>query len=650
MGYNSIENIIIIHFNDVIKDCKISIWEDIHMKSMKKHTRVISFIMSVVMLFSILSVVAFASDYSFAYYFVDEDMTEIYVTAFNGEVPEDGEVEIPETIDGYTVTGIGEYTFYNLDTLTSVIIPSTVIEIDEDAFYGCNNITNIEIKNQDEIDVAENVFNSTEWYENHKQDYVISGTTLVEYKGTDEIVTVPENCTTIADGAFRGNEYITTVYIENGVTTIGDNAFADCTNLEEINLGDKIDTLYIGTNAFGGTAWLENYPGPFVVLGSTLVKYTGTDSYVSIPNVITAIAAGAFTVDDNGSGISFKVKVPVTVTYFGYNCFYLYKSASDVYASILVYEGSAAEEYCVSEGLKYSYALTPGDANEDGNVSVADARYALRIASKLESPTVTADVLEAIDLSGDGSITTVDARLILRLAANLSEYTTEDLLTMPRTDYEVLLTAAKAVSLAKAYGCAYSKLEYQAITDYSMNVNTQTYLRTFENELTSESKATTVTYNQDSDEAYANLYDITLVDSSMIKSYSCVIDDGCYNITIVLNDETVSGDDVDTVTATEKMFPVETVAHFTNKIQNKYWYKLNSTTLDYDMTYRDCTLELTVDISTMTIQSMTLTMNYDFEITGKILGIAIKDSDGNSTATATRQDVVKYTSFVYFTK
>ncbi|MCD7827299.1 MAG: leucine-rich repeat protein [Clostridiales bacterium] len=618
------------------------------MKSMKKHTRVISFILTVMMLFSIVSVSAYASDYSFAYYFADEAMTEIYVTGFKGDVPESGEVEVPDTIDGYTVIGIGEYTFYNLETLTSVLIPSTVIYIDENAFYGCNNIANVEIKNQNEIDVGEDVFDATEWYENHKQDYVISGTTLVSYKGTDEIVTIPANCTTVSDGAFKGNEYITTLYIENGVTKIGANAFAGCTNLAEINIGDKIDVLEIGADAFSGTAWLENYPGPFAVLGSTLVKYTGSESYVSIPNVITAIADGAFTVDEGTP--SFKVKVPVTVTAFGDNCFYLYKSASDVYPEILVYAGSAAEDYCKSTGLNYSYALLPGDADENGTVTASDARYVLRVAAKLESPILTEDVLEAVDISGDGSVGADDARLILRIVAKLSEYSSEDLLTMPRTDYEVLLTAAKAVSLAKAYGCAYSKTSYQKITDYSMNVNTQTYLAQFKNELTSESKATTVTYNQDSQEAYDNLFDITLVDSSMIKSYSCVIEDGNYVIKIVLDDETVSGDDVDTVSATEKMFPVETVAHFTNTIKNQYWYKLNSTTFDYDMTYTDCTLELVVAIDTMLIQSMTLTMNYNFEITGKILGIGIKNSSGDSPATATRQDVVKYTSFVYFSK
>lgn len=307
------------------------------MKTMKKYTKIISFIMSVMMLFSVISVMAFASDYTFAYYFADEEMTKIYVTGFKGNVPANGEVEIPDTIDGYTVIGIAEHTFDNLDDLTSVLIPSTVINIDVDAFYGCKNIQNIEIKNKNEIDVGEDVFDATEWYETHKKDYVISGTTLVEYKGSDEIVTVPANCTMIADGAFKNNKNITTVYIENGIATIGDNAFAGCENLKVINIGDKVGTVKIGDNAFEGTAWLANYPGPFVILGTTLVKYSGADSFVSIPNVITSIAAGAFRVDEESNDIAFKVRVPVTVKEFGKDCFYLYKSASDVYPLSLIH-------------------------------------------------------------------------------------------------------------------------------------------------------------------------------------------------------------------------------------------------------------------------------------------------------------------------
>lgn len=613
---------------------------------MKKHTKVLSFILAVVMLFGVISVTAFASEHDFAYYFADKDKTQIYVTGFNAAVPADGTVEIPESIDGYPVVGIAEHTFDNLQTLKKVIIPESVKYIDEDAFYNCSAIIDVEIRNKNEIDVGEDVFDATKWYEDHKQDYVISGTTLVGYKGQDEIVTIPYNCTMIADGVFKNNTKIKTVYIGKEITTIGENAFAGCSSLEEIVVGDGVGTIIIGKNAFAGTPWLADYPSTFVILGTTLVKYKGSDSFVSIPNVVTAVADEAFFVGESNEGIAFKVKVPASVKEFGDDCFYLYDSASKVYPNIIVYRNTAAEEYCNKFALNYTYAAIPGDVNLDGVVTAADARYILRMSAKLESPVVSAEVKEAADVSGDGKLTAEDARLALRIAARLTDFSAEQLLSMPRTDYETLLTAANALSTAKAYGCAYSKTAYQSISKQNINTNTKTYLAQFENELTSQKKASTVTYNQDTQEGRDNLLDITLIDASKIESYSCAIKDGNYLIKIVLKDETVNGKDVEASTFTSKMFPVESVAHFTNAVKNKYWF---NSSIDYDMTYTGCTLEMSVEIATLKLNSVTVNMNYDFSITGKIMGIGIS-GEKNKPATATRTDTIKYTNFVYFTK
>jgi hypothetical protein len=229
--------------------------------------------------------------------------------------------------------------------------------------------------------------------------------------------------------------------------------------------------------------------------------------------------------------------------------------------------------------------------------------------------------------------------------AKLEKYSVKELYSIPRTDHEVLLTAANALSYARAYGCAYSKNEYQYLSDVNMNTNTKTYLSMFNKELTPEKKAVTVTYDQDTPEAYENLFDITLLDASKIKSHSCIIKDGKYYVTIVLSDEVVSGKNVTADTFTSKMFPVETVAHFTSKVQDRYWF---NNSIDYTMTYNDCTLNMVININNMKVDSIDLQMNYDFSITGKIMGIDIKD--GKNPATATRTDVVKYSNFVYFSK
>lgn len=59
-----------------------------------------------------------------------------------------------------------------------------------------------------------------------------------------------------------------------------------------------------------------------------------------------------------------------------------------------------------------------GDVNFDGKITAADARLALRISAKLDTP--TAEQFVAANVIVDGKITAADARLILRVAAKLA--------------------------------------------------------------------------------------------------------------------------------------------------------------------------------------------------------------------------------------
>lgn len=603
---------------------------------MKITKRIVSLILSVLMIFSAVSVIAFADDSVFGYYFTDDSQTTVYICSFNGSVPSDGYVDIPEKIDGYTVTGIAADTFINLN-IKGIIIAETVTYIDNAAFNGD---VDIKFKKAEEPDDS---FDTDDWYEDHKHDYIISGSTLVSYKGNDDIITIPYNCSVIADGAFKDNDTIRIVYIEKELEKIGDSAFEGCDSLESVVAGNGVYSLDIGRNAFAGTPWLANYPSDLVTLGTTLVKYKGTDTYVSIPNVFTAIAQEAFYAPENNGSIAYKVKIPVTIELFGDDCFYLYDSISKVYPELVLFKGSAAESYCEDEGLEFTYAALPGDADRDGKTTAADARYVLRIAAKLERPIIDNDVMEVADISGDSKIAADDARLILRIAARLDEYSADELLAMPRTNYETLFAASYALSLARAYGASYSKLAYQEITASDMNLNTELYLDIFKNELTPYNKAQTVTYAADSEEGYNNLFEISLIDAGKLKEYTSELSGSVYKFKLVLGDETFNGNDVDAPSFTQQMFPAESVAHFTNKVKGKYWY---NDSLDYNMTYRDCTLEMQVDVATNKIVSVYVTMNYDFEITGRLGGIKISGSNG--PARATRTDVIRYTNFNYY--
>ena len=61
-----------------------------------------------------------------------------------------------------------------------------------------------------------------------------------------------------------------------------------------------------------------------------------------------------------------------------------------------------------------------GDANNDGDVTAADARLVLRVSASLEEPTER--ILNFADTNEDGEITASDARTILRVSADLESF------------------------------------------------------------------------------------------------------------------------------------------------------------------------------------------------------------------------------------
>ncbi len=60
-----------------------------------------------------------------------------------------------------------------------------------------------------------------------------------------------------------------------------------------------------------------------------------------------------------------------------------------------------------------------GDVNNDGKITAADARFALRMSVKLEKPTEIQKL--AADIDGNKNVTAADARIILRISVNLEK-------------------------------------------------------------------------------------------------------------------------------------------------------------------------------------------------------------------------------------
>ena len=93
-------------------------------------------------------------------------------------------------------------------------------------------------------------------------------------------------------------------------------------------------------------------------------------------------------------------------------CPHVYESATDLVCTVCGFI-----RHLTPDGETY----LPGDVDNDGKITSADARLALRRSVKLEDFPTTSAAYYACDADEDGSVTSADARLILRASVGLEE-------------------------------------------------------------------------------------------------------------------------------------------------------------------------------------------------------------------------------------
>ncbi len=199
---------------------------------------------------------------------------------------------------------IGESSFQYCAQLTKIVIPDSVEYIGNDAFADCSNLEVLLCENMQfrfESDSFKNspLENMFADVNNKSEDslygYVIEGNELIEF--TDfkaEEVIIPNEVKFIHGEAFKDKTKIKKVVIHDNVRIINEKAFAGCTSLEEI-IFNKSDIFVIGENAFIETPWYENLNEEFnIICDKFLIKYTGNDEHVTIPEGVTDIVAPAF--------------------------------------------------------------------------------------------------------------------------------------------------------------------------------------------------------------------------------------------------------------------------------------------------------------------------------------------------------------------
>ena len=235
-----------------------------------------------------------------------------------------------------SVTSIGKEAFRGCTGLKNITIPNSVTSIGWGAFYGCTGLKNITIPNS-VTSIDSRAFEGCSGLTSVTIGNSVTSIGSVAFRGCSGLtsVTIPDSVTSIGDSAFdgcnelesitlpfigaqlNGNEekhfgYIffvgyfhdnkgvpsslKTVIISNssGVTSIGEEAFRDCTGLKNITIPNSVTS--IGEMAFDGCSGLTSVTIPDSVTSIGRFAFSGCSSLtsVTIPDSVTSIGEHAF--------------------------------------------------------------------------------------------------------------------------------------------------------------------------------------------------------------------------------------------------------------------------------------------------------------------------------------------------------------------
>ena len=282
---------------------------------------------------------------------------------------------------GENVTSIGDYAFYNSNSLTEFIIPenSQLSSIGSEAFSYCSNLSDI-ILPESVTSIGNDAFYGTAWYDNQPDGIVYINNVLYNYKGVmSEGTSIDIKEGTVSVNSFYGCSNLVSITIPESVTSIGNGAFWGCSSLRlVINYSD----LYIqeGSSDYGYVAYYaervlnvdeiidgygfktinnvhylnsyigndtelvlpEDYHGENYQIDSEVFSGCSSITSVSIPGSVTGIGDGAF----RGCGLA-EITIPKSVVSIGEEAFY---ECSDLlwvvnYSDLDIQEGSSDYGY-----------------------------------------------------------------------------------------------------------------------------------------------------------------------------------------------------------------------------------------------------------------------------------------------------------------
>lgn len=331
------------------------------------------------------------------------DISAVSIAAYSGS---DG----TDTIGinkSYPVNAIPQFAFSDpfssisgKKTLTTINLPATIISIFNNSFANCTNLSTVNFPNALKT-IGKYAFSNCNLYSvtipssvSTIDDYVFDRNTYLY-----EFIVLSGNINFSSANGVLFNKYKTTIVkypnsksgvsysIPNTVTFIGNGAFNQCWNLDNITIPNSVKT--IGEHAFEDSWQLKNFiiPNSVTTIGNYAFNNSGLTNLI-LPNTITTIGNYAF---DSCNSLTDLI-IPNSVTSIGVQAF------PDAHFSL----DNGNINYSITDSILYNkdqttLILCPHwkiNANNIPNSVTALNSYSFRLCSKLTSVIIPNSVVE----------------------------------------------------------------------------------------------------------------------------------------------------------------------------------------------------------------------------------------------------------------
>ena len=301
---------------------------------------------------------------------------------------------------GDGVTTIGELAFHKCTGLTSVTIPSSVTSIATEAFYGCTGLMEMVSQAATPPACGNNAFQGVDKY---NCMLTIPEKSMEAYKAADgwkDFTNIfPAKKKIVADGSCGDNarwmlddqgvltiegtgampgytddspapwasHSFTTAVIGEGMTTIGELAFSNCTGLTSVTIPSSVTS--IENYAFEGCAGLTGVtiPSSVTSIGECAFYRCSGLTSVTIPASVTSIGNGAFS---NCTGLKKIESLAVTPPTCESDAFF----NVDKDECVLSVPKNSADAYKTADGWKEFTNIATGISGvAQGNSAVVSA-------------------------------------------------------------------------------------------------------------------------------------------------------------------------------------------------------------------------------------------------------------------------------------